>query len=298
MALAEDLQTPKNSLLEFIEITQRILGHLREVIDSEEIYNDYSICTSVRGNTKIDIRPFNQHLFIREKQQFIDTIDIFKKIIQKLIKREFNFQNTDYQVVDKVIYTIQQSIGIGLDLFLQPNSARKLVGTRFEELIRALIHEINVQCKKIILNIPYDTDEGVKYYKCETDVVISPFEKVESNSKNIHKNEIVLSLKTTTKDRMPKIFIDKILMEKFLNHKIKIVGISQNDIQRKNDRNKKKISSTFVSNLFMVYSKFLTELDGYYYLDMPNRAYDSPFNKYIHPFSELILKDIWKLLSS
>ena len=115
---------------------------------------------------------------------------------------------------------------------------------------------------------------------------------------NIDPKEIVISLKTTTKDRMPKIFIDKILMERFLNHPIRMVGISQNDIQRKENKGEITVSYTFVSNLFMVYTKFLTELEGYYYLDIPKRALESPFNRHIFPFSKFILKDIWNLLSA
>ncbi len=176
---------------------------------------------------------------------------------------------------------------------VESNSARKQVGTRFEELIRSTISSLDISLKKIVLNIPYDTEEGQKYYKCETDIVISPFKSVKSDSKTIHPNEVVISLKTTTKDRMPKIFIDKMLLENFVGHSVKVVGISQNDIQRKGDS---KISYTFVSHLFMVYTRFLIQLEGYYYLDRPARAFESPYNQYIFPFSKFIIKDIWALL--
>ena len=181
---------------------------------------------------------------------------------------------------------------------VEPNSSRKHVGNRFEELIRAIFVELNISMKKIVLSIPYETEDGIKSYKCETDAIISPFKSVKSSPDDINPNEIVISLKTTTKDRMPKIFIDKILMEKFLGHPIRMVGISQNDIQRKEEKGKIKISYTFVSNLFMVYTKFLAKLDGYYYLDIPKAALKKPFNKYIFPFSKFILEDVWKLLGS
>ena len=153
-------------------------------------------------------------------------------------------------------------------------------------------------CNEIGLRIPYNTDEGEKYYRCETDVIISPYKTVKSNALNIDPNEIVISLKTTTKDRMPKIFIDKILMERFLGHPVRMIGISQNDVQRKDTSGETKISYTFVSNLFMVYTKFLAELEGYYYVDIPKKATEKPFTRHIFPFSNLILKDVWKLLGS
>lgn len=118
-----------------------------------------------------------------------------------------------------------------------------------------------------------------------------------SISKSIDKHEIVVSLKTTTKDRMPKIFIDKVLMERFLGYPVKVVGISQNDIQRK-EGSKIKISYTFVSNLFMVYTRFLAELEWYYYLDPPHRTMEKPFNQHIFPFSKFLLTDLWKMLGT
>ncbi len=94
---------------------------------------------------------------------------------------------------------------------------------------------------------------------------------------------------------MGKVFIDKILLERFVKHDQKVIGIFLNDVQRKGHDN---VSYTLVSGLFMVYSKFLTELDGVYYLDPPPNAFIEPFTKYMRPFSDLVTKDIWKLLSS
>lgn len=293
MSLAEDLQIQKKSLAEFKNITERILEYLPNVINEEKEYRNYKLCSSNIAGTRKQIRPFNNDMFLREAKDFADKYEVFLIILENLGNDKRSFNEEDYQIVDKIIYTIQQALGIGLDLFVESNSARKHVGNRFEELIRVLLSAINITLKKIVINIPYETDEGEKFYKCETDVVISPFNEVRSNSKNIDPNEIIISLKTTTKDRMPKIFIDKILLENFLQHPVRVVGISQNDIQRKGND---KVSYTFVSNLFMVYTKFLVQLEGYYYLDRPSRAYDSPFNQYIFPFSRFLLDDIWQLL--
>jgi len=94
---------------------------------------------------------------------------------------------------------------------------------------------------------------------------------------------------------MGKIFLDKLLMQKFAEHPVKVVGIFLNDVQRKNTD---KISYTFVSGLFMVYTKFLTQLEGAYFVDPPPITKDSPYNEHISSFSKLIADDIWKLLAS
>lgn len=297
-SLNEELRLPKANLSEFQVITERLLKYMTDMISESVLYGDYRICSASIASTRKTIRPYNFNLLIRDYDDFNKKFDVLINIAQKIERGEREFKPSDFHLVDQVIYTIQQSIGIGFDLLFEPNSARKHVGNRFEELIRALFDLLKIPNKKIILNIPYETDEGEKYYKCETDVIISPFQTVKSNSRSLHSDEIVISLKTTTKDRMPKIFIDKILMEKFLGHPVRVLGISQNDIQRKDNQKKAKISSTFVSNLFMVYTKFLTELEGYYYLDIPRKAKEQPFNQYIFPFSKLILHDLWKLLVS
>jgi len=296
--LEQDLKTRISSLTDFREISERVLNYMAEVINEDIGYLNYRICSSTFAGMKKTVRPFNQKLFLRDISKFDYYFKQFEKIIYRLKNRESKFSKVDFETVDKVTYTLQQSIGIGLDLVVDPNSARKHVGIRFEELMKSIFTAINISNKKIVLKIPYETYDGVGFYRCETDMVISPFDSIKSNSQYIDSKEVVISLKTTTKDRMPKIFIDKILMERFLGKPIRIVGISQNDIQRKDDKGKPKISFTFVPNLFMVYTEFLARLDGYYYVDRPKRAYDAPFNKYIFSFSDFLLKDVWSLLNS
>ena len=298
LSLPQDLQRSKSTLDDFKQIVLRVLQYMPHVIDQEVNFRGYQICSSTTaGNTK-RVRPFHQDLFIRDSDAFNEAFEEFTGIVQRLRDGEMGFQEAQFVVVDRVVYTIQQSIGIGLDLLVSPNSSRKHVGTRFEELIRTILVAAGIPAQKIVLSIPYDTDEGQKFYRCETDIIISPFDEIQSNTSTIHPQEIVISLKTTTKDRMPKIFIDKILMERFVGHPVKVLGISLNDVQRKDQGEDTKISYTFVSNLFMVYTIFLAELEGYYYLDPPPKALTSPFNQHVFRFSKFLLEDVWSLLRS
>lgn len=293
--LDKDLQEKKTTIREFGEITNRVLDYLPNVLSEYKEKGGYQIYSSqIAGTTKY-IRPINQKLFISELVKFKNKFNEFSQIIEKLKNKNSKWTTTEKELICSVLYTLQQSIGSGLDLLVNPNSARKHAGNRFEELVKAFFTEIGISNKKSILQIPYETNEGEKIYKCENDLILSPFNKVKSTNKSLDKNEIVVSVKTTSKDRMGKMFIDKILIERFVEHDQKVIGILLNDVHRKKNDN---ISFTLVSGLFMVYSKFLTELDGVYYLDPPPNAYKSPYNKYIKPFSELVTNDIWKLLSS
>lgn len=293
-SLEQDLQSKKVSLEAFKELSVRVLRYLPAVLSNEKKKDKYSIFSSEIAGTKKYLRPINNELFQMDVNQFEIDFEVFQSLLKKAKDVKSEFTESDKNLIDSTVYTIQQSIGAGFDLLVPPNSARKHVGNRFEELIAVIFDEIGVSNTKTVLNIPYGKEGEEKYYKCENDRILSPFDNVRSSSKSLDINEVVVSIKTTSKDRMGKIFIDKILLERFVGHPQKMIGIFLNDVQRKKSDN---ISYTLVSNLFMVYTKFLTQLDGIYYLDPPPRASEEPFNNHMKRFSELITSDIWKLLS-
>lgn len=294
VSLEQDLQKVKQSIEEFGLITHRVLQYLPIVISNSEVKNDYIIHSSqIAGTTKY-VRPINKELFLSKPEDFEKNFIQLKEVFEK-VKSGLSVNQSEKDCIDRTVYTIQQSIGAGLDLLVAQNSARKHVGNRFEELIKAIFTEIGVVNKKLVLQIPYETDEGLKTYKCENDLILSPHEKVKSTANFLDEHEVVVSVKTTSKDRLGKMFIDKILLERFVEHPQKVIGIFLNDVQRKEDNN---ISFTLVSGLFMVYTKFLTKLDGIYYLDPPPNASKRPYSNHMKRFSELITTDYKILFAS
>lgn len=292
--LDQDLQTQKQNLDQFGEIAIRVLNYLPNVVSKSEIKNDYTIYSSEIAGTIKFIRPINNKLFINQPEIFKERFENLKTILNKIRKDELILEE-DKKCIDSTLYTIQQSIGAGFDLLVSENSARKHVGNRFEELIKSIFTELEVVNKKIVIQIPYETEEGSKIYKCENDLILSPHEKVLSTANSLDEREVVVSVKTTSKDRLGKMFIDKILLERFVNHPQKVIGIFLNDVQRKSTNN---ISFTLVSGLFMVYTKFLTKLEGVYYLDPPPNALKKPYSDHMKRFSDLLVEDYKKLLSS
>ena len=292
--LQKDLQMPKKSLDEFFEVTKRVLGHLPDIVSEKATDRNYIILSSVMAGTSKFARPINNDLFIFNSRIFDGQYNEFLSILNK-IKDKKTITKEEHNIIDSVVYTVQQAIGVGMDFLCNPNSSRKHVGNRFEELIRLIITQLGIKNDKVVFKIPYPTEDGEKLYSCETDMVLSPHDSVKSGTKMIDKEEIVISLKTSSKDRMGKIFLDKLLMQKFAEHPVKVVGIFLNDVQRKET---KQIGFTFVSGLFMVYTKFLTQLEGVYFIDPPPITQGNPYNQHIFPFSQFIAADIWKLLSS
>lgn len=291
--LPKDLQTPKKSLDDFFEVAKRVLGHLPDIVSERVTARNYIILSSVVAGTSKFARPINNKLFIFDSSAFDTQYKKFLSVISK-IKNKKPIAKKEHETIDSVVYTIQQSMGVGMDFLCNPNSSRKHVGNRFEELIRLIVTELGVKNDNVVFKIPYPSEHGEKLYSCETDIILSPHGSVKSGTKSIDDNEIIVSLKTTSKDRMGKIFLDKLLMQKFAGHSVKVIGIFLNDVQRKET---KQISYTFVSGLFMVYTKFLTELEGVYFIDPPPITKETPYNQHIFPFSKFVAEDIWKLLS-
>jgi hypothetical protein len=296
LPLDKDLKTPKDDLDDFASTTIRVLNYLPNVLSDKKEKGDYYIYTSNIAGTEKYLRPINRTLVLFSEKEFSEKYQKFRQIITSLKKgKREGFKWNDFEVVDKTLYTIQQITGAGLDLLVNPNSARKHVGNRFEELMRVIFRDSGISNRRLVLKIPYETEEGKKVYKCENDLVLSPFQEVRSSSTSLNENEIVVAAKTTSKDRMGKMFIDKMLLERFVGHKQKVIGIFLNDVQRKEKDN---IGYTLVSGLFMVYTKFLIKLDGIYYFDLPPNALKEPYKQHMKSFSHLLLSDVWNMLSS
>lgn len=290
MALIDDLQKKITHLEQFRDITCRVLSYIPEVTSKITRDRGFLIIQSETGSSIKFSRPYNEGLYIDNPSEFILEFNTLLELLHNVDGSEREYKSDEYSVVDRVTYTIQQSIGIALDLLGNQNANRKHVGNRFEELISLLVREIGISNRKVVLKIPYE-DSGV--YSCETDFVFSPYDEVRSNNSHIDEREIVVSLKTTSKDRMGKIFIDKILMSKFVKRDVKVIGIFLNDIQRKKED---KIGYTFVAGLFMVYTNFLSKLDGVYFVDPPLNATKEPYNRYVKTFSRFLLHDAYKFI--
>nr|WP_299382229.1 hypothetical protein [Allomuricauda sp.] len=295
MALSEDLILEKKNLIEFKEIAVRTINLVFESVEKDyKTKGNYRIYFSKSHNKFI--RPINHNLFIFDSKEFEQKFNEVVYILGKIKGKEAVINNEEENLINSVFYTTQQALGCGFDLLIHPNSARKHVGNRFEELMRCVFSEIGISNKRIVLQVPYETEDGkTKMYKCENDLVISPYDEVKSSTKKIDEKEVVISVKTTSKDRMGKMFTDKLLLEKIQGYPQKFIGIFLNDVQRKESNN---ISYTLVSGQFMVYTNFLEPMEGVYYLDPPPNVLKAPFNKHMSTFAKLLTTDVWDILAS
>jgi hypothetical protein len=241
------------------------------------------------GNFQIT-RPVNSNLMLRT-EDFKEASNEFIRIL-KNIRTIDPGNSTERLVINRTTYTLQQSIGAALDALPagKSNNARKLSGDLFEHLVRLIIQKIGIDCKSRIENIPVLHSGDSKYsMKYQHDLIVE----------NAGVIKLLGSIKTSSKDRIDKIFIDKYLYNKFTSSQTPHVAIFLNDVQRKNTRSENRygINSTFKAGHFIGYTLGLNPLDGVYYCDIrPNMITESILKGHIKTFDNLLLEDIWRLI--
>jgi hypothetical protein len=249
-------------------------------------------------------RPLNSELFIKTANDFQIAFERFAFLLADLKKHgqsALNIPSIQKQLaantINKVIYTTQQSIGSIGDSFDNPNQARKRIGQLFENLIKLLIQIIGFTCESrtILVPIPDSPQYTMSY---ELDLVFSKESTIiAAESALIHPNEVIGSVKTTSKDRIDKIFLEKFLLTRLLGREIKVIAIFLHDVQRARLANSIfGINSTFKTNHFLGYTMALNRMDGVYYVDpRPEMLTNPRLRAEVDNFQNFLTKDIWHL---
>ncbi len=249
-------------------------------------------------------RPLNTNLFFENPEDFTQALICFGHFFADLKKYQGNIidQPTiqsylETREISKVIYTIQQAIGCVGDSFTIANQARKRIGQLFEQLIRLIIAELGLACepRTITLPIPDYPDYTMTY---ELDLVFSRQKVIlTAETPYIYPGEVIGSVKTTSKDRIDKVFLDKYLLSKLLGRDIPVIAIFLHDVQRARRGNSIfGINSTFKSNHFLGYTVALNRLDGVYYVDVaPDMLENERLMREIKDFQQFLIVDLWTL---
>jgi hypothetical protein len=290
---------------DYVAICLAFLSYINEVLPTRIIspsqphYIFYQYSEEYRHKIT---RPLNTNLFIESPSFFKDAFERFASFLSDLKRyqgtitdQEHSKHYIDAKEINKVVYTVQQAIGSISDSFENPNQSRKRVGQLFENLIKLIIQEIGVVCEPRTINIPIPgyPDHIMSY---QLDLVFSHDKAIVTSETNfIHTSEIVGSVKTTSKDRIDKIFLDKYLLTKLLGRDIPVVAIFLHDVQRAvKGNNIFGVHSTFKSNHFLGYTVALNRLDGVYYVDpRPEMTTNERLRQQIFDFQQFLVRDIW-----
>lgn len=237
-------------------------------------------------------RPLNSRLmysadsFESAARQFKDALELLRE--DQLPADELR------ETIIKTIYTIQQSIGAALDALPagMSNQARKVNGDLFERFIRLLIVSLNVDCVSGVVQVPIKDADGTELFKSTYQHDLLVYKEGEL--------KIIGSVKTSSKDRIDKVFVDKFLYNKLTETNLPHVAIFLNDVQRKKTKQESQygISATFLPGHFKAYTIKLNPLDGVYYCDIrPNMVSDPLFSQHIRTIDHLFYGDLRELLN-
>lgn len=236
-------------------------------------------------------RPLNTRLMFGAGE-FEKAALNFKEVIVQLSHHRKPSDASRESLV-RTIYTLQQSIGAALDGLPagMSNRARKLNGDLFEHLIRLLIVSVGVDCVSGTMQVPVKDDDEKELFKAsyQHDLLLSKNSELK----------IIGSVKTSSKDRIDKVFMNKFLYNRLTDTELPHVAIFLNDVQRKknNTENTYGISATFLPGHFKAYTVKLNPLDGVYYCDIrPNMVSDPLLSKHIKTIDRFFYSDLWELL--
>lgn len=169
----------------------------------------------------------------------------------------------------------------------------------FEKLIKLVILSAGVACEPRTVNLPIPGFPGYTM-PYELDLVFSRNKAILTTETSfIHTSEIVGSVKTTSKDRIDKVFLDKHLLTKLLGRDIPVIAIFLHDVQRAVRGNSIfGVNSTFKRNHFLGYTVALNRLDGVYYVDpRPEMLTNELLREQIRDFQQFLVADLWALTS-
>jgi hypothetical protein len=249
-------------------------------------------------------RPLNSNLFIESAnsfepafERFVSLLDDIRVNQERVAQRDSAKTYLQSKEINQVIYTAQQAIGCIGDSFENPNQSRKRIGQLFENFIKLIIQHVGVVCepRTISLPIPGFPDYRMPY---QLDLVFSRDRIIlTSETIFIQTNEVVGSVKTTSKDRIDKVFLDKYLLTKLLGREIPVIAIFLHDVQRAvRGGSIFGINSTFKSSHFLGYTVALNRLDGVYYVDpRPEMLVTEQLREQIFDFQQFLTTDLWIL---
>ena len=235
-------------------------------------------------------RPLNSDLMYTA-EAYSKVADDFLGVLEHV--KDIPEEDTEHRsVIVRTIYTIQQCIGAALDALPagQSNRARKVNGDLFERLMQLLVRQVGITCETGTVQVPVEIngEEQIRM-SYQHDLLIYDRDELR----------VIGSVKTSSKDRLGKIFMDKFLYNKLTDTLLPHVAIFLNDVQRKKTKreNRYGINSTFLPGHFKGFTIKLNPLDGVYYCDIrPNMRTDPILKAHIQTIDHFFCSDLWALI--
>jgi hypothetical protein len=303
VTLAANLSSRTLGLTGVVDLAAAVLRHLEGMKRTDlAIPSSPLILRTVvpsRG-AHVALRPINSELFISDPAEYVSAAADFIALIRELRKSTGNLsrkrlaQVQAERLVSRSLYTTVQALGAGMDVLLPSNHAKKNFGMRFEEVVEALFADLGLGQAPLNFALPYKvTPVGEATFRNQVDLIVSPQPPISSRPDFLDPNEVVVSIKTSSKDRFAKIFLDKEVLRAVTKQEIPVLALFHNDVQRSGSN---RVSVTFVAGNFNAYIETFGPLNGVYYVDPPPHITREPWRRHLKTFEDLLLNDLWKIV--
>lgn len=272
---------------DYVEFAKYYLEFIETELQAELVAkneNNYRFFQYRRDGEYNITRPVNSELFFK-LAEYENIAPDFEEILTNI--RDIKDDEEARRNINSFIYTTQQTIGCALDALpsSKTNTSRKVNGDLFERLMQMIIRQLGFTIDSETLSVPIpESTEKMNY---QNDIEI----KVEG--------EIVAigSVKTSSKDRIDKIFLDKLMYNRLTNTDTPHFAIFLHDVQRAGKEPNYKTGQTFLTGHFKAYTIGLNPLDGVYYCDLrPIMKTDDLLKEHIKSLDYLLCEDVWKFV--
>lgn len=273
---------------DYIEFSKYYLEFISSELQAEIIAqneNNYRFFQYKRDGEYNITRPVNEDLFLR-----LSDYDSIGKVFEAMLENIRDIKNDELnrKYINDFIYTTQQSIGCALDALpsSKTNTSRKVNGDLFERLMQLIIKKLGFFIDSETLSIKVPNSNEMMTYQNDIEIKVN--------------GEIVAigSVKTSSKDRVDKIFLDKLMYNRLTQTNTPHFAIFLHDVQRAGTEPDYKVGQTFLTGHFKAYTIGLNPLDGVYYCDLrPVMKTDKLLKEHIKSLDHLLCEDIWDFIN-
>jgi hypothetical protein len=234
-------------------------------------------------------RPLNDDLFIRDHAVFGRD---FQRLATSIARNQGKLVVPDLtpEEINRSVYTSVMAFAAAADLF---NPSRGLGGTFFEMVVGPTLAMLTGRTETGDVSIAVPGEESGERVKVDL-----------TFHSTVGDPSLAVPTKISTRERISQAFVHARILEVAYPGRYKTILCIVNETNAFHDRGKiKNISSLFlretlVPRTIALYQRYLTRLDGLYYLDPPE-----PYLAGLHPglppvrlFSSLLLGDLRRLL--
>ena len=273
---------------DYIEFSKYYLEFISTELQAEIIAqneNNYRFFQYRRDGEYNITRPVNGDLFLT-LSDYEEIARTFERTLEHI--RDIKDDELKRKNINNFVYTTQQSIGCALDALpsSKTNTSRKVNGDLFERLMQLIMRKLgfSIDSETLGVKVP-DSNETMNY---QNDIEIKVNGKIVA----------IGSVKTSSKDRNDKIFLDKLMYNRLTQTDTPHFAIFLHDVQRAGKEPNYTVGQTFLTGHFKAYTIGLNPLDGVYYCDLrPIMKTDTLLKEHIKSLDYLLCEDIWDYIN-